>query len=360
MYSNPIQRLIRRWRDPNRRGQGLVEFAITLPLMLMIVLGTVDLGRAYFTTINMASAVKEGAFFGARNPSCPTNDTAGCVAPRTVEGRVDRELDGVALSDFIVKCFDPGTTDFSGAGKAFDDCEDGDVYYVEATSPFALITPVMSQMLGNSLDLTSSATSVVLTDFTATGSETVDVGGQLPSLSPNNCIVPDFRNGTKISQAQDIWQTVAGFATPATTVGGPGNKITWQSLPPFHEGPCATTTIIVSNAPQATATPSPTPTATASSTATPTPNPSASTAPTPTATPTPTPAPTPRMCVVPALDTNPQIRVTQAEALWTNAGFTAANFDVERPPNSDYNVKNQSIPAGQQRACLTTTIMVSN
>jgi hypothetical protein len=43
---NPFRRLIRRWSRPDHRGQSLVEFALTLPLLLLIVMGTVDLGRA--------------------------------------------------------------------------------------------------------------------------------------------------------------------------------------------------------------------------------------------------------------------------------------------------------------------------
>ena len=70
------------------RGQSLVEFALVLPLMLLIVLGAVDLGRAYVMTITMQNAAKEGAFFGARNPTCDSNVTPGCLDPQNVTARV--------------------------------------------------------------------------------------------------------------------------------------------------------------------------------------------------------------------------------------------------------------------------------
>ena len=85
---NPFRRLIRRWSRPDHRGQSLVEFALTLPLLLLIVMGTVDLGRAYFRVENLTNAVKEGAFFGARAPTCDTNLTPGCPDPRNVQFRV--------------------------------------------------------------------------------------------------------------------------------------------------------------------------------------------------------------------------------------------------------------------------------
>jgi hypothetical protein len=352
-------------RVKSKKGQSLVEFAITLPILLLIVLGTIDLGRAYFQTINMENAVKEGAFFGARNPECPTNSTAGCIAPRTVEGRVDRELDGVVLSGFEAKCFAPGTTDFTGAGKAVGDCADGDVYYVEAESLFSLITPLMTNMLGDTLTLSATATSVVLTDFATSGSVNVGEGSSgspSPTLSPSDCQVPNFTNGTKLNGVQNVWQNVAGFTTTATTVGPNGQDATWQSLPAGHVGPCDTTTIIVSNAPQATATPtpSPTPTPVATPTPAPTPTPAGTPIATPTPTATPTPAPTPQNCTVPQMVTSPRRTVTQAQAIWTGAGFRAENFSAVRPPNDDYRVRSQSIAAGQVRPCLTTTITVDD
>src|SRR5215211_4856834 len=53
-------------------GQGIVEFALALPFLMLIMLGTIDLGRMFFDYIDMRSAVVEGAQYAARNP---TNST---------------------------------------------------------------------------------------------------------------------------------------------------------------------------------------------------------------------------------------------------------------------------------------------
>src|SRR5688500_16859277 len=42
-------------------GQGLVEFAITLPVLLLLLLGTVDLGMGFKTYIALTHAAREGA-----------------------------------------------------------------------------------------------------------------------------------------------------------------------------------------------------------------------------------------------------------------------------------------------------------
>ena len=54
------------------------------------------------------------------------------------------------------------------------------------------------------------------------------------------------------------------------------------------------------------------------------------------------------------------LTVTQAQSVWTGAGFRPENFSAVRPPNNDYKVASQSIAAGQVRPCLTTTIQVDN
>ncbi|MFQ5912356.1 MAG: TadE/TadG family type IV pilus assembly protein [Nitrospinota bacterium] len=46
------------------RGQALVEFALTLPLLLLLLLGVVEFARAYFTYHLITNATREGARIG--------------------------------------------------------------------------------------------------------------------------------------------------------------------------------------------------------------------------------------------------------------------------------------------------------
>lgn len=61
------------WRRKRSRGQSLAELAISLPLLLLVMLGTIDLGRAYFDYIEMRNGAFEGARYGAQQPT----DTTG-------------------------------------------------------------------------------------------------------------------------------------------------------------------------------------------------------------------------------------------------------------------------------------------
>lgn len=59
--------------DKRKNGQGLVEFALILPLLLLLVLGVINF--AYFFTVHasLVNAAREGARYGMVHPA----DTAG-------------------------------------------------------------------------------------------------------------------------------------------------------------------------------------------------------------------------------------------------------------------------------------------
>jgi Flp pilus assembly protein TadG len=52
-------------RMGRRRGQTAVEFALTLPLLLILIVGALDVGRAVLASTSLANAVREAARAGA-------------------------------------------------------------------------------------------------------------------------------------------------------------------------------------------------------------------------------------------------------------------------------------------------------
>jgi Flp pilus assembly protein TadG len=342
-----LDRIIDRYRHRSL-GQSMVEMAIVLPVLLLVVSGTIDLGRAYFTSVAIESASKEGAFYGARKPVCDTEKT-GCTAPNTVEWHVQQELQGITDPTVNSICI---ATD--GATKPVADCEDGDEYRVTVQAPFGLITPIVSNILGTgSLTLRADSTATVLTSFSPPGSTPLPIPAASATPVPaGTCWVPDFVSAkVRKADVDSFWQDFSKFATTPNKVGGSGNwLVKGQSILPGTSMPCATTPITVSDVAMAAPTPTPTPSPT------PTPNPVVTPTPTPSvsATPTPTPAP---LCTVPRLI---GLAVTQAQGQWVTAGFSVGNFSAKRPPNSDYTVDTQSRAQNLSADCKTTTIRVTN
>ncbi|HEX6966778.1 MAG TPA: TadE/TadG family type IV pilus assembly protein [Gemmatimonadaceae bacterium] len=60
----------------SERGAAMVEFAIVLPLLLLLVFGIIDFGRALYTLNNLTSAVREGGRYAAANVDDPTTTAA--------------------------------------------------------------------------------------------------------------------------------------------------------------------------------------------------------------------------------------------------------------------------------------------
>jgi Flp pilus assembly protein TadG len=52
----------------SERGSSLVEMALIAPVLLFILFGIVDTGRAFSSYITMTNAVREGARYAARRP----------------------------------------------------------------------------------------------------------------------------------------------------------------------------------------------------------------------------------------------------------------------------------------------------
>lgn len=57
------------FKKKDQEGQSLVEVAIAMPLLILILAGILDLGRAYFTYIALTDAAAEGAAFAAIHPN---------------------------------------------------------------------------------------------------------------------------------------------------------------------------------------------------------------------------------------------------------------------------------------------------
>ena len=51
----------------NQRGQSLAEFALLLPILLILVLGAIDFGRLYFAYVSVTNASRNAAQYGSFN-----------------------------------------------------------------------------------------------------------------------------------------------------------------------------------------------------------------------------------------------------------------------------------------------------
>ena len=124
-------------RARRQRGAALVEMAIILPVLLVLLLGVIDLGRIFYAYEALANATREGARYCALHPG----NQAG------TQTRVQAELNTSMATDVDVTT----TCSDLGAGKQIT---------VTATYPFEVLTPLIRQLTGGDIVLSTSASMV--------------------------------------------------------------------------------------------------------------------------------------------------------------------------------------------------------
>lgn len=108
------------------KGQALAEFAIILVVLMFLLLGTLDLGRAFYYQVALTNAAREGARYGASNPT----DAAGIVA------RVQAESSPIAIASGDIAVATP-----NGASA-------GNPLEVTVTYSFPAVNPFIASLWG--------------------------------------------------------------------------------------------------------------------------------------------------------------------------------------------------------------------
>ncbi len=150
----PFSKLAKRLTQ-SERGQSLVEIALSLPLLLLLLSGLLDLGRVYFVYVALEDGAGEGALYLSINPECrDINDGVACTAPNNADFRA-RNAGGLAVdwttADIIVDRTDPYGV--------------GDPVKVTIEYPFKLLTPIIPRLLGvEEITLTVEASQIIVTE----------------------------------------------------------------------------------------------------------------------------------------------------------------------------------------------------
>ncbi len=103
-------------------AQSLVEIALTLPFLLLLLLGVVDLGRMYYTYVTVANAAREGARYGAGHP-------CGSATETTVRDKATAEATAAGITLASIDITYPDGS-----------CTNGKAIQVTTTSNFQLLT----------------------------------------------------------------------------------------------------------------------------------------------------------------------------------------------------------------------------
>lgn len=114
------------------RGQDLVEYALVLPIMMLILMTILDLGRAVYYYSAIHNSAREGVRYGIINPDDPAGIEA-VVRTKAVA------LEPAALTVVVTN-------------------PDEDTVQVTVTYQFTVVTPLVAPLIGsNEITLGSQA-----------------------------------------------------------------------------------------------------------------------------------------------------------------------------------------------------------
>lgn len=143
----------------SERGQSLVELAVSLPVILLILLGTFDFGMALFSYAILRDAAQEGALYASFNPGNKKQieNRARHILPRE-EGEVFSSP--VDLTDK-----EQVQVEIKVKGKSCQGVTKGVANYVEVrvTYNYPIVMPFTGDIVGSdTIRLTGSAANVIL------------------------------------------------------------------------------------------------------------------------------------------------------------------------------------------------------
>jgi Flp pilus assembly protein TadG len=141
-----------RSKPTSRRGQALVEFALVLPLLLLLVFGIIDAGRLIYTYNTVANSARNAARVAIVNQSTTgtetCNTTEATTYPRGCAISSGIGL-GILAADVSVQYRDPtDTADCKTPVSSPPVVLIGCVAVVEVTGKFLPLTPVIGQLIG--------------------------------------------------------------------------------------------------------------------------------------------------------------------------------------------------------------------
>src|SRR5215213_5210089 len=157
------------------RGQALVEFALVLPVFLMLTLGVIDMARVFTSYIALTNGVSSAAIYAGQGGYlkwCATGGTILCPAgaPATVKiGNPDNiayqiQVESEGMNKPAILLASPVCT-FTGTTTTATCTSTGSSVYdhvsVAATYDVTLLTPLMSTLMGGPVHLSATTTAVI-------------------------------------------------------------------------------------------------------------------------------------------------------------------------------------------------------
>lgn len=151
----------------HEKGQSLVELAVSLPVILLLLLGTFDFGMALFSYSILRDSAQEGALYASINPGneAQIENRARNILPRDEEDEDNREGIGIFSSPIDLRNKDQVQVEIEVHGRTCQGVTQGVANYVEVqvSYQYPILMPFTGDIVGSdTIRLVTSASNVIL------------------------------------------------------------------------------------------------------------------------------------------------------------------------------------------------------
>ena len=126
-----------------------MEFALVLPILVLVLFGVLDLGRVFFATISLTNAAREGVRYLTLHPGDVDNEFGGAISTTITEA--DYAGISVLAGDVNAECFNEYDEDD-------ENCDSGYPATVTVAHDFEL---VLGWFLPSPISITRSAIMII-------------------------------------------------------------------------------------------------------------------------------------------------------------------------------------------------------
>jgi len=132
------------WRTGDR-GQSLVEFALVLPVLMLILMGIIQLGILFGAQIGLINGVREAARFGSLSPTLAANESTNATAVRD-------HLANTVLPGSVIGYSSSNLTSHTATYCAYSNPGSGNTYSVRLTVTAVYAHPLFIPFISVILD----------------------------------------------------------------------------------------------------------------------------------------------------------------------------------------------------------------
>lgn len=93
-------------KNMHQRGAALIEFALVTPLLIMVLIGFIEVGRLAYFSIEVANAAHAGAQYGAISYRNAGGSGMGVAAQKDGQNSVSALQ---TTADYVCACWNPST-----------------------------------------------------------------------------------------------------------------------------------------------------------------------------------------------------------------------------------------------------------